>query len=194
MTPNSTDDIAKAKTALRKVAVNHRGGLSVEERAEKSTQASNHFLAQGNFKNSSKIALYWPMGNELNCRVLIETLEIVALPCIAGLNKPLVFREYEGADKLVSAAFGTHEPTHNAPEITPDIIVLPLLAFDKTGARLGYGGGFYDRTIAAMKSLPKLVGLAFDVQEQDFVPTSSHDKALDMIVTETGIIEFSKES
>ncbi len=192
MTQNPSDDVAIAKATLRKIATNQRGRLSSVERAEKSVQACKYFLEHADFRHAEKIALYWPIGDELDCRWLIEKLNSVALPCIVGSSQPLVFREFEGENKLVSAPFGTHEPAPDALEITPDIVVLPLLAFDKSGARLGYGGGFYDRTLDAMSNRPILVGVAFDTQEQDFVPTASHDRALDMIVTETGVTKFTK--
>jgi len=169
--------------------------LSKEQRQLASTKARDNFFDEINPPQKSIVALYWPIGDELDCRGIIEKLQNkghqVCLPCIEGKDQPLIFREFSGEENLVSAGFGTSEPNRGAKTLQPDLIVLPLLGFDKNGNRLGYGKGFYDRTIAAMakKSEPKkpeLCGLAFSVQEFEKIPTNAHDVPLTRIISENG--------
>ncbi|MCF6302570.1 MAG: 5-formyltetrahydrofolate cyclo-ligase [Devosiaceae bacterium] len=197
MNAQNTPQIDLDKAKLRDRIKSERAKLSSEERAKFSQQVEQLFLLDVPFNAQSKIALYWPIGDEVDCKELIFSLTQqgveLGLPTIVGREKPLIFRRYEGEQKLVPAQFGTLEPDPHSPPVVPDIIVLPLLAFDKTGARLGYGGGFYDRTIGDMKLTPMLVGLAFDAQELDFVPVDSHDIGLDMVITQTGTRRFNKK-
>ena len=197
MNVSDISPIDKDKARLRKRAKSGRAKLGIDNRAKYSRQIAQNFLSHVLPDPSGTIALYWPIGDEVDCRGLILSLRErgvqVALPTIVACDKPLVFRLFTGEEKLVSAPYGTKEPDMCSPIATPDIIALPLLAFDKTGARLGYGGGYYDRTIAGMKVVPTLAGLAFDAQELDFVPVSAHDMGLDMIITETGMRRFNQK-
>ena len=104
----------------------------------------------------------------------------------------LVFRRHEPGHVLVPGGFGTMIPVEAAPAIEPDVIVVPLVGFDRSGTRLGYGKGHYDRTIAALRARgrsPRLVGVAFSVQEVDTIPHEPHDVRLDVIVTETETLD-----
>ena len=108
-------------------------------------------------------------------------------------GQPLAFRQWQSGDALVKRKWGILEPIDSRPaNLTPDVLLLPLLAFDSAGWRLGYGGGFYDRTLAKLRSRrPVLaIGLAFDQQEVDAVPHSAYDERLDMILTPTGLRSF----
>ena len=93
---------------------------------------------------------------------------------------------------LYPSGFGTLAPSEVAPIVEPDIVVMPLLGFDRHGTRLGYGKGYYDRTLAQMGTKPLLVGYAFAAQELDFIPREAHDVPLDMLVTENGARRFDK--
>ena len=139
------EEIAVAKVNVRKVCVQQRGDLSEQSRVKKSALANAVFLEKIPTSKTDIVALYWPIGDELDCRALIDGLDnrgvVVGLPTIVGAEKPLVIRKFEGQDSLVPASFGTREPSNQSAQIRPNIIVLPLLGFDKTGARLGYGGG-----------------------------------------------------
>jgi 5-formyltetrahydrofolate cyclo-ligase len=142
------------------------------------------------------VSAYWPMGSEIDPRALMESLHErghpMALPVVPGSDRPLVFRAWRPGDALQPAAFNTNEPGPDKPELTPRVLLVPLLAFDRTGYRLGYGGGFYDRTLAALRAVgPVLaVGLAYAGQEMDSVPRDAHDRRLDWIVTETETIRI----
>ncbi len=135
------------------------------------------------------VALYWPIGAELDTMPLIEALRerghVCALPVVAQRAARLIFRVWRRGAPLVAAGHGTRAPPADAPTIVPDIVVTPLLAFDRRGYRLGRGGGYYDRTLAALRAAgPVLaVGVGFDQQEVTAVPRDDHDQRLDHVIT-----------
>lgn len=137
------------------------------------------------------LSAFWPMGDELDVRPLITRAAFaghpVGLPVMLGKAQPLIFRRWRPGDLLADGGFGTSIPTADKPEIVPQILIVPLLAFDRAGFRLGYGGGFYDRTLEKLRALgPVLaIGVAFAAQEVVAVPRDEHDQRLDWIVTET---------
>jgi 5-formyltetrahydrofolate cyclo-ligase len=138
---------------------------------------------------------FWPMGDEIDIRPLLGELSrqdiACALPVVIGKNLPLDFRRWHPGDDLVSGPFGTSEPSADAPEIIPTLLLAPLLAFDQAGGRLGYGGGYYDRTLAGLRrdGSVQAVGVAYDAQEFDAVPMGDADQRLDWVVTESRIIQ-----
>ncbi|MCW5732408.1 MAG: 5-formyltetrahydrofolate cyclo-ligase, partial [Alphaproteobacteria bacterium] len=132
-------------------------------------------------------------ADELDPRPLMELLAErggrLALPGAARPGQPLVFHAYRWGDPLRPGPFGVMIPAEGAPELLPDMVLVPLLAFDRQGGRLGYGGGFYDRTLEALRrARPALVavGLAFAAQEVACLPHEAGDQRLDWIVTEHG--------
>jgi len=144
-------------------------------------------------KNDAIVSFYWPMGDEADPRALAMRLaargHVLALPVVAKQKSPLVFRRWREGDALVVHPFGMHEPAAAAPVVTPDVLLVPLLAFDARGHRLGYGGGFYDRTLASLQT--KLaIGVAYAGQEVDALAAMPHDHPLDMVVTELGVRQF----
>jgi len=139
------------------------------------------------------VSFYWPMGNEADPRALVGRLAArghrLALPVVAKKRSPLHFREWREGDQLIVHAFGMHEPAPEAVTVVPNVLLVPLLAFDARGHRLGYGGGFYDCTLSALAD--KLaIGVAFAGQEVDRLPALPHDHPLDMVVTEKGVRRF----
>src|SRR5579862_8053809 len=142
------------------------------------------------------VSFYWPMGDEADPRALAARLaqqgHALALPVTVKKGAPLVFRLWREGDALVVHAFGMHEPAASAPEMRPDVLLVPLLAFDSRGHRLGYGGGYYDRTLDRLRCDGAVIaiGIAFAGQEVEELPRETHDLALDLIVTESGIRRF----
>jgi 5-formyltetrahydrofolate cyclo-ligase len=156
-------------------------------------------LLDGNILHHNQIvAVYWPLGDELDPMPLLKTLHSLGhkmvLPVMLGAGKPLIFRTWSPGDELQDAGFGTREPCEDKPTLEPDVILAPLLAFDSRGFRLGYGGGFYDRTLEKLrKNKPVSVyGVAYAGQEMDQVIKGPYDEPLDGIVTELGITLFSR--
>ena len=137
--------------------------------------------------------LYHPIGSEIDPRELRLPAAQVALPVAVARNAPLVFRRHLPGDPLVADAFRILSPTQAAPELAPDIVFTPVLAFDRRGGRLGQGAGCYDRTIAGLRARRPVtvVGVAYAGQELPDVPMEAHDERLDAILTETGYIQVS---
>ena len=136
---------------------------------------------------------YWPMGTEIDPRPAMEAAARhgpVALPVVEGPGRPLAFRGWTPGAALVPAGFGTSVP-EAGEAVVPEVLIVPLLAFTARGERLGYGGGFYDRTLAALRARgPALaVGFAFAAQQVDALPLEPTDERLDLIVTEAGTVE-----
>lgn len=115
----------------------------------------------------------------------------LALPVMQGRGKPLLMRSWAPGDEMGSVQWGIREPLPEKAEVWPDILLVPLLAFDRRGWRLGYGGGFYDRTIAKLSALKPItaVGIAYDELEVDAVPHESYDQRLDWVLTPSGPIK-----
>ena len=150
----------------------------------------DRFLAQIEVPQNAVVAAYAAFGGEIDPLPLLDALAAkgvkLALPVVEAKAAPLVFRAWEPGAPLVPHRFGMAEPSRDAPTLVPDIVVVPLLAFDRQGYRLGYGGGYYDRTLAALRKRGRVlaVGVGFALQETASVPRASHDMPLDWIVTE----------
>jgi 5-formyltetrahydrofolate cyclo-ligase len=138
------------------------------------------------------------MGAEIAPAALLARLagegHGTCLPVVTPLGNPLIFRMWQPGDELVARVWGILEPADTAPVVEPDVLLVPLLAFDRHGGRLGYGGGYYDRTIARLRSVKSviIIGLAFGAQELEQVPCDVHDERLDWVLTEDGPIKVQR--
>jgi|CXWL01.1.fsa_nt_gi 5-formyltetrahydrofolate cyclo-ligase len=136
------------------------------------------------------ISAFHSFGSEISTFELFDKLVadgwITALPVVVAKNTPLVFRQWKPGDALVLGRWDIQVPPVEAPEVLPDVLLVPLLAFDRKGYRLGYGGGFYDRTLERLRGLKKVtaIGIAYAGQEMDTVPHDAFDQRLDWIMTE----------
>lgn len=182
--------IEDAKAGLRALALKRRAAIQAGERAEAAKAVAGHFLAGAGLNPGDHVAVYWPIRDELDSKPLLTKLmdagQPVCLPVVLGDGQPLELRLWEEGTPLYPAGFGTLAPPETAPVVEPDVIVMPLLGFDRMGTRLGYGGGYYDRTLGALTKSPRLIGLAFAVQELDRIPREAHDVPLEAVVTEAG--------
>ena len=139
---------------------------------------------------------YLPIRDEADPRALMAALagkgHVLALPSVIERGAPLVFRRWSPGDATLIDMFGLTEPLASAEIMTPSIVLVPMLAFDAAGTRLGYGGGYYDRTLATLRAAGKLVavGIAYAGQEVPGLPRRDHDEPLDAIVTEKGLRKF----
>ncbi len=142
------------------------------------------------------VAGYWTRGDELDVRPLLAALDgagyCCALPVAAAPDAVLVFRRWRTGDVLTAGRFGIMEPGADAEAVTPDLVIVPLLAFDRAGYRLGYGAGYYDRTLGALRGAGPVVavGVGFAAQGVDAVPHDAADERLDWVVTETGAVRI----
>jgi 5-formyltetrahydrofolate cyclo-ligase len=179
---------------LREKAHEMRAKIGSIARTEAAAMAAQHFFKTVEIAEEQAIAAYWPIRDELDCRPVLTKLmddgHRVCLPVVMGDDEPLLFRMWELGAPLYPAGFGTLVPPEEADLAEPDIIIVPLLGFDATGTRLGYGRAYYDRTVLGFAKRPLLVGYAFAAQELAEIPRAAHDVPLDMIVTELGARRF----
>lgn len=190
---------ASAKAALR-IHMRALRRQLVKDHPEADWQAADRLeemLAGLGFRKPGIAAVYRAAGNEMDPRPLADNLRRlnwdIALPACEAPDEPVVFRLFYPGDRLAADAVGIQAPLASALEVTPDLIVAPVLAFDFLGNRLGQGGGYYDRTLAGLRAsarAPLFVGLAFAGQEVDHVPVAEHDQRLDAILTESDYRRF----
>ena len=162
---------------------------------------AGEMLAALGVQRAGVIALYKALGAELDPRPLGDGLVkqgwSIALPCVEVENGPMVFRAWKPGERLAHDLSGLPAPLSSAAEVAPDLILVPLLAFDRTGGRLGQGGGHYDRTLEALRTGPKpppAIGFAYSGQEVPGLPREPHDQALDGFLTEAGYIAVRKDT
>jgi len=190
----AASDVEAQKADLRRTALAARAKLDAPTRAEGSALICGHFASAITIRPQDVVALYWPVRDEVDCQPLLAQLvdggHRVCLPVVTGTDDPLEMRIWDPGQALYPAGFGTLAPDDLAERAEPDIVVLPLVGFDEKGTRLGYGGGHYDRTLAGLSKKPRLIGLAFCVQELAYVPRLEHDVPLDAVVTELGLRTF----
>ncbi len=141
------------------------------------------------------VSAYFSLRDEASTMPLLEALAgrsvLTALPITGARGTPLVFRLWRPGDALVSGKMGISEPAPAAAEVAPDLLFVPLAAFDRSGHRIGYGAGFYDRTLAALRARKKIVavGVAYASQETAKIPHEEHDQRLDFVLTEKELID-----
>jgi 5-formyltetrahydrofolate cyclo-ligase len=184
-----------SKGELRIAALARRDALSDEARATASEAIAKRGLPV-DIKPGAIVSGYSPIRNEIDPVLLMRTLAAqgaqLALPAITARGKSLVFRAWSANDRLMLGSLGILEPSPAAAELVPDIMLVPLAAFDRAGHRIGYGAGHYDVTLAHLRKGKAItaIGLAFAVQEIKAVPTQPHDVALDYVLTEKQAFDF----
>jgi 5-formyltetrahydrofolate cyclo-ligase len=184
---------AATKAGIRKAVLAKRNEASPEWRSMASADLAKHALPHVSSGPGGPVAGYWPYKSEADPRPLMAMLRhygrSLALPVIE--HPDVIFRRWiEGVD-LVDAGFGTLGPDHSADIQRPAVLLVPLVAFDASGNRVGWGQGHYDRVIERLLADgdPLLtVGIAFSFQQVDYMPVEWHDRTLDIVVTELGVI------
>ena len=183
------------KADLRAAALAKRDALDDDERAA----AAQAIALRGlpiEISRSTVVAGYSPIRSEIDPIPLMQKLAAqgapLALPVITARGQSLRFRVWSPGDRLMRGPLGILEPSPAAAEIVPDIVLVPLAAFDRSGHRIGYGAGHYDRTLAQLHKSKGFaaIGLAFAAQEVEAVPALQHDVALDYVLTETQLLDF----
>jgi 5-formyltetrahydrofolate cyclo-ligase len=193
----ATSSIDEHKSELRKAVFARRDALPAAER-----QAAAEAIAARPFPVAIKpgmfVSGFSPIRTEINPLPLLRRLEAagvkLALPVVVGRGKPLVMRSYAFGDPLDAGVWGIREPRAEAPQVDPDILIVPLAAFDRSGNRIGHGAGYYDMTINRLRSLKPVIaiGIAYAVQEVAEVPVTPRDARLDLVLTERDVIDFHK--
>lgn len=188
------------KAKLRAERLAERDAISVAERVEKSLSLASHGMAAIDLGDGTIVSGFLPIRSEADVRPLMDLLrERGARICVPVVldKETIVFRELEQDAELVAGVFGTVGPGPDAVELDPEIMLVPLAAFDRRGHRIGYGGGYYDRAIYRLQQKgcnPRLIGIAFDCQEVASVPEEPHDIRLHGILTESGFRDLSDEA
>lgn len=179
----------RAKAARAKAA---------ELQPDASKFATQHFLNSFAPKQAAKIALYHPVGDELDtwplAEALIEMGHTILLPVVIDKEAPLLFRVFDVEKPLIKGAYGIQHPDEDADDMRPDIVVTPLLGIRRDGARLGMGGGYYDRTLSELRRTGDVfaVGYGYAAQKMDRFPVDPHDQFLDGFVSEQSADHISR--
>ncbi len=191
--------LAAAKKAMRAAQVERRRRLFQAAGVAAADGLARRFLDAVALAADAAVAGYHPMGDEIDVLPLLARLAAqgheTALPVVDAPAEPLVFRRWRAGESLAPGPHGTRHPLAAAAPVVPAVLLVPLLAFDAEGYRLGYGGGYYDRTIAALRRqgrAPLLVGAAFAGQRVERVPRGPHDQPLDAVVTEAAAHWFNR--
>lgn len=189
-------DIESAKRDLRRDSAERRR-TAVQASPDAGLAVRDRFLAALRPAAGAAVSAYWPLEDEFDPRPLFTELHRrghpIGLPVILGKGQPLTFRRWAPDVALVRGPFRVMTPPAEAPEVIPQLLLVPLLAFDRAGYRLGYGGGFYDRTIARLRAAGDVlaVGVALAAQEVGAVPRDDTDEPLDWVVTDREAIRIS---
>ncbi|MCE2483642.1 MAG: 5-formyltetrahydrofolate cyclo-ligase [Alphaproteobacteria bacterium] len=195
----SAGTLAAEKVALRAAARRRRAAIPAAAAARAAAAVAAILRDRVPIPAAAAVAGYWPLGDEFDPRPAMTALEgrghRLALPVVAGPGLPLVFRAWQRGDPLEASAFGTSVPLGDAPEIAPGAVLAPALAVDDRGYRLGYGGGYYDRTLARLRAgagaRPLAIAVCFARQMVDAVPHGDGDQPVDWVVTEDGAMRIS---
>ena len=184
------------KRTLRNAMLAWRGALSEDERRVAADGLLATLRREKPFETPAVVSGFWPIKEEIDIRpLMIELFNAgcqIALPVVQGRGKPLLFRAWRPGDPLEAGVFGTLQPSARREALEPDALIVPMLACDEQGWRLGYGGGFYDRTLAGLRARRNVtaVGVGFNAQLVDEVPHGPDDQRLDWLLTDKRACAF----
>jgi len=184
------------KRTLRSAMLAWRGALTPEERRAAAEGLLGVLRRERPFETPAVVSGFWPIKEEIDIRALmIELFNVgcqMALPVVQGRGQKLLFRAWRPGDPLEAGVFGTLQPSARRETVEPDALIVPMLACDEEGWRLGYGGGFYDRTLSALRARRKVtaVGVGFDAQLVPEVPHGPDDQRLDWLLTDKRACAF----
>jgi len=203
MTTTAIDTpFAAGKSAVRAAALAQRSAVTSGRAADIATRladlgpklAREHGARVARAHGTTVVAAFWSIGDEIVTLPLIEALDAagftVALPITGKRGASLVFRQWKPGDIMARGRMNIPEPLDKAPLVVPDVLFVPLAAFDREGHRIGYGAGFYDRSLAELRASKTIVaiGVGYAAQEVSRVPREAHDEPLDMVLTEHELI------
>jgi 5-formyltetrahydrofolate cyclo-ligase len=186
---------ASLKSELRRAALARRAALPAGSRAAFSARLKAQGLSLARRFGSRAVSAFYPVRDEPDTLGLLELLAsagvATALPVTVARGEPLVFRRWRPGEPTVPGQLRIPEPPAEAPALDPDLLFVPLSAFDRRGHRIGYGAGHYDRTLAALRALKPIVavGVAYGVAEIAAAPDEPHDQRLDYVLTDSELIE-----
>lgn len=188
MTPENPQSLQEEKKALRKV-LRARRAAAVARSGQAGPALRDVLTAALSLPEKAAVAGYLPMGDEIDVLPALSVIRAsghdIAMPVVVARGEPLQFRKWRPDDPLEDGPLGTRHPRETAPVVCPDVLIVPLLGYDRRGYRLGYGGGYYDRTVSALRSAGEIlaIGVGFADQEVAEIPCGPQDEAMDWIVT-----------
>jgi 5-formyltetrahydrofolate cyclo-ligase len=188
--------LVEDKRTLRSAMLAWRGTLGEDERRAAADGLLATLRREMPFESRGVVSGFWPIKDEIDIRpLMIELFNAgcqLVLPVVQGRGKPLLFRAWRPGDPLEAGVFGTLQPSARREALEPDGLIVPMLACDADGWRLGYGGGFYDRTLAGLRARRpvKAVGVGFDPQYVADVPHGPDDQRLDWLLTDKRACAF----
>jgi len=174
---------------MRRVLLERRAAVPREQITQWSEQISAHLLERIEAANARMVSAYWPIRAEPELRPLLQTLRdrgiATALPVCTALHQPMTFRAWKSGDRLERGLWKIPYPAEG-PDVLPDVVISPVVGFDPENYRLGYGGGFFDRTLAAMPALPLVLGIGYSMMAIPTIHPQPHDIPMSTIITERG--------
>jgi 5-formyltetrahydrofolate cyclo-ligase len=183
-------EAAEPKSLLRRRALERRASLDPQTRASLTARLAEEGLACARQWRARVVSAFFPVGDEPDPLPLLAALDAAgfatALPVAPPAGAPLIFRRWSVGDPTVVGAHEIPEPRPEADAVDPDLLFVPLAAFDRRGYRIGYGAGYYDRTLRCLRAAQRIraVGVAYSVCEIAAAPDEAHDERLDFILTE----------
>lgn len=185
------DDVASWRHARRTELIAQRVAIPAQQRAAWSAVISDHLIAALNQIPPGVLGFYWPIRGEFDPRravmTLLEREWRAALPVVVGKDVPLEYRAWTPDTVMERGALGIMAPREGAP-VLPDVVLAPVVGYDGMRFRLGNGGGYFDRTLAELDPPPLAIGIGFTLGRLDTIRPQPHDKPMDMIITEEGIL------
>lgn len=191
---NSTANCATGRASLRREKIAARAALTPAEHARLNALVEDRLATELAPHRPGVLAFCWPIRNEFDARPLAARLIAagwrMAMPTVVEKDAPMVFRPWTADGAMTRDPYGIPVPDSAAIAPPPDVVLLPLVAFDARGFRLGYGGGYFDRTLAAMVPRPLIIGVGFELARVADIHPQAHDIPLDRVVTEADVLRF----
>jgi 5-formyltetrahydrofolate cyclo-ligase len=187
----TSESLVRRKAALRAEQRRRRSALGADLGPAAAAAVARLIATEFRLPPRAIVSGYWPLADEFDPRPAMDRLaglgHPLALPRVRGWGRSLAFHAWRPGDPLLPGPFQVMEPSPDAPVVTPRVLLVPLLAFDRMGRRLGYGAGYYDTVLRELRAgipPPLAIGVAFAAQEVEEVPTGPRDQTLDAVVTE----------
>jgi 5,10-methenyltetrahydrofolate synthetase len=186
----ASNDLRAFRDALRSRLIAAREALPAEEHARLSQTIERHLAALLDALQPDVLAFCWPFRAEFDARLLV-TARLprglrACLPVVVDNESPLEFRAWTPHSEMIEDRYGIHFPAQGET-LQPDVILMPLNGFDEAGFRLGYGGGYFDRSLAAIEPRPRAIGVGFELARVESIQPQEYDLPMDAIVTEAGV-------
>ena len=184
------DDLRAWRKTERAQLIEARMALPLDDHRAYSAVISGHLAERFPPESLPLLGCYWPFRREFDCiplmRQVIEAGGEVALPVVLQRGHPLEFRRWTPETRMEAGVWNILHPAEGEP-VFPGVLLIPVVGFDEAGFRLGYGAGFYDRTIAVMPEAPLTIGVGFELSRMDTIYPEPHDVPMDYIITEAGL-------